>query len=319
MIRSAFLFCWLLCCFALQGYAQKFEQITTPAGYQYPADDSLVVVSWNVEHFVNQYDNPYIKNDREDKPNLEDFEKRKALLAQALQTLNPDIVVLQEFEHIQLLKEIADTYLKDQGYRFYASDESPDWYMNVVLMSKVPLGVLYSYGHLFTAVPGTLNKEGLPETQNNVNTRMWTVEVQARPGFAFYLTGLHLKAGREDRDKAMRQGQIQFLSAQFNRFLKEDKKTKMLICGDLNATPDSDELRYWFSPPAKMPQFVDPLAGTAVFSHPSEAPERRIDHILPNIALSKYLLSTEVVLPLPSESMQAISDHLPVRAVFLVK
>ena len=67
--------------------------------------------------------------------------------------------------------------------------------MNVVIMSKVPLGTFYSYGSLYTPVPGIKNKEGYEEAQINLNTRLWSIDVLPNANYDFNLTGVHLKAG----------------------------------------------------------------------------------------------------------------------------
>ncbi len=297
------------------GTAQKHYGAALPSDYQPSSRDTLTLVTWNVEHFIDQFDNPYIRNQREDKADSAKVWQRAEKFATVLRALNADVVVLQEFESQPLIESIAKRYLEDMGYVFFAAVPSPDWYMNVVFMSKVPLGTVHGYGAVYTPVEGSLDREGRPETQKNINTRMVSVEVLPRPDYSLIIHGLHLKAGRNERDEAMRKGQINFLLGQCVRFQREDRRVRQAVMGDLNCIQGSKEFESLLAGKKKV-KFIDPFEGKSVFSHPSENPQRQLDHILPNKQLHKALIKTEVFQhPLCTD----ISDHLPVRAFFLIK
>jgi endonuclease/exonuclease/phosphatase family metal-dependent hydrolase len=174
----------------------------------------------------------------------------------------------------------------------------------------------------FTPVNGQSDRDGnSPEIQNLVNNRMWSVDVLVNPGFSFMLTGVHLKAGRSDRDIAMRKGQIEFLKGQFERFTKEYKKTPIMVLGDFNCTPESDEFGLLMSG-KKNQRLIDPIADPMVFSHPADNPRWRIDHILVNKEMEKLLVpgSVKVLGDLfEKESMRKASDHLPLIAEISIK
>ena len=296
----------------------KQSGVVLPAGYEPFAKDTLSVLSWNVEHFVDGNDNPYINASREDDPDSL-MGNREQLLTKALQKADADIVVLQEFENVAYLNHLADSLLPEMNYRFFADAESYNWYMNVVVMSRVPLGTVYSYGAVHTPVLDYVNENGEVETQNYINTRMWSADVFVNNSYDFVLTGLHLKAGRGERNEGMRLGQIKFLKGQFNRFLNENPATNLLVVGDLNSTPDSREIQTLLEG-ENGAAFVDPLAGTSTYSHPSDSPFWRIDHILPNKNMAEELVpeSVQVKQLLPEEEQQKVSDHLPLMAKFIV-
>lgn len=307
-----------LLCFISCTQIARFQGNSLPVGYTFPTKDTLSVLTWNVEHFVDDFDNPYINNPMENKP--KDVNKRIDLLSEMLKKINADVVVLEEFEGRALAMKIAKEKLAGMGYRFFGGTESPDWYMNVVIMSKLPLGVGYSYGSIYTPVVDFKDSLGRIETQNNINTRMISAEVRVKENFSFILTGVHLKAGRAKRDSAMRVGQLKLLQAQAKRFLAEDKNTNLLIVGDFNATPESGEFQFLLKGDKQTP-FIDPLAGTKIFSHPAEKPFWRIDHIVPNKNMQKYLVpnGVKVAEGLEMKTLQEISDHLPVVAKFVIK
>lgn len=304
---------------AVEGGEVFRKGIVTPHWHENGVGDTLKVLSWNVEHFIDAHDNPYTRNDREDSG--EKMEGRVDLLVKALRKANADIVVLQEFEHVQFLQQIANDSLKDMGYAFFADHESIGWYMNVVVMSRVPLGIVYGYGSVTTPVAYSDAETGEEkyQTQNRLNTRLWSVDVLVNDHYSFLLTGVHLKAGRGPRNEAMRMGQIQFLKGQFERFLKENKNRNMLIVGDFNATPDSEEFQFMLDGGSPV-QFIDNLPDS-VFTHPADNPRWRIDHILPNKNMQPELVpnSLQVKYFFDAETQNKLADHLPMVAKFLVK
>ena len=97
--------------------AQELKRagITAPVGFNY-YPDTLSILSWNVEHFVDGFDNPYTDNNRENNPS-DQMGNKEELLA-AIKKVNPDIVVLQEFESSEYIRAIAKRHFPDLGYQF---------------------------------------------------------------------------------------------------------------------------------------------------------------------------------------------------------
>ena len=287
------------------------EAQVIPSGFNYSNQNTFKVLSWNVEHFVDEYDDPYIDASRENEPELSMTEK-VSYLAEALIQENADVVVLQEFESSKFLRKIAEDHLQDMGYEFFASAPSDNWYMNVVVMSKLPLGVLYSYGNVTTPVVDYKDKNGLIETQNNLNTRMWSLEIFPAENYNFILTGLHLKAGRGERNESMRLGQIQFLKHQFKRFMAMNSSQNLLIAGDLNSTLKSIEIESLKQGENEALTFYDPLPEN-VMTHSVENPSRRLDYVLFNGNMKKEFVKGSAQVPelLTADKMKVLSDHLP--------
>ncbi|RED93217.1 endonuclease/exonuclease/phosphatase family protein [Marinoscillum furvescens] len=287
-----------------------------PADYQYPDTPTFSLLSWNVEHFLDPYDDPYIDNQRENNP-PENMQLRRALLIEALRKADADVVLLQEFESAKYLKQLADDSLSGMGYTFFADIPSHGWYMNVVLMSRFPLGEISGYGNVTTPLPDYLDEEGKKETQSHINTRMWTIEVFPAAAYHFLLTGVHLKAGRGPRNIAMRKGQINYLVSQWNEALAANPSANMIMAGDLNATPDSEELSLLQTNKQLIAPFTDPI-DTAVYSHPADEPRRRLDYLLVNENMLPEMQpeSVQVTHFFSADTMRMISDHLPVMGVF---
>ena len=286
--------------------------IVVPADFTYPRDSTFSILSWNVEHFVDLYDDPYIDNERENTP-PKNMPLRRHLLMEALRKANADVVVLQEFESAKYLKQLATDSLPDMQYQFFADVPSHGWYMNVVVMSRFPMGIISGYGNATTPLPGYLTKEGNSETQNHINTRMWSIDVFPAEDYSFLLTGVHLKAGRGERNSAMRKGQLNLLTATFNRMLDENHDKNMIVAGDLNATPNSKELSLLLSNERLKNRFID-VIDTTVYSHPADHPDRRLDYLLVNQNMYSEAVpnAIQVARYFSSDTMRIISDHLPV-------
>jgi endonuclease/exonuclease/phosphatase family metal-dependent hydrolase len=196
--------------------------------------------------------------------------------------------------------------------------------MNVVLMSRVPLGTVRSYASIETPVVGQTDSTGAPVTQRLTNNRLWIADVIARPSYVFSLTGLHMKAGRGARNEGWRIGQVRLLRREMNRLLRANPDANLLVAGDLNMLPGSPEydLLLGTAPGAEGPlRLVDPLRPEADFTHPADDPARRLDYLLPNVHMRPELVpgSVQIRSPLPPALQREASDHLPVVATFLTR
>ena len=102
------------------------------------------------------------------------------------------------------------------------------------------------------------------------------------------------------------------LRNQFSKFMELDQDQNLLVVGDFNATPESWEFQSFLGDSTDL-RFIDPLAGTGIYSHPADSAFWRIDHIIPN----EYMLpevvpnSVQVFTPFSPDSMDFIADHLP--------
>ncbi len=290
--------------------------MVVPAGHVQDTDDTIRILTWNLEHFVDDHDDPYVDSRRENDPSPADRRRRESF-AQAMREMNPDVACFQEVESAAYIKSLADGMFPELGYRYVASSESTGWYQNTVVLSRLPLGVQYVYGSVTTPVKGSLDREGRPETQNHINTRMSCVDVFHDSGYSFVLCTVHLKAGTSERDHAMRLGQIDFLRGQFDRMLAERNDLNIVVAGDFNSAPEYGEFGFLLTPWRRV-DFDDPLDGSGIRTHPSDDPQRRIDHIIPNDRMMPELIPGSVRVPLLSDPgiLPATSDHLPLLADF---
>ena len=248
--------------------------------YAYPAGDTVRVATFNVEHFVDEHDSPYIRNGREDAPDLTALRQRHALFAEVLRALDADVVSLQEVEGEGLIRSLVDSLVPEMGYRFVASADDADWYMNVVVLSRLPLGPLTTFADAVTPIPGSTDDEGRPEATDIVNHRLLTVEVYARPDYSFTLAATHLKAGPGDRNEAWRSASAALLHAWLGqRHGHLAPEANVFLAGDLNSLPGSSSFASLLNADGALGpvRFSDPLADTGQFSHPADDPQRRLD------------------------------------------
>jgi endonuclease/exonuclease/phosphatase family metal-dependent hydrolase len=282
-------------------------------GYDYPPGDTVRVATFNLEHFVDLYDDPYIDAERESAPDAEALRQRHRLFVDALRAMDADVVSLQEVEGEGEIRALLDSLAPDLGYRFVASADDADWYMNVVVISRLPLGPVTSFADAATPIPGFTADDGAPEATDLASHRMIAVDVYARPDYAFTLLAAHLKAGRGDRNEAWRTGQAALFHAWLGqRFGAAAPEANVLLAGDLNAipgTPSFDALLNASGDYGPV-RLSDPLPGAGAFTHPADDPQRRLDHVLPSAGAAPEVIGVEV--PLPIRAPARLSDHLPV-------
>lgn len=145
---------------------------------------------------------------------------------------------------------------------------------------------------------------------------MWTLQIFPSATYEFWLTGVHLKAGRGPRNEAMRSGQIHFLNEQFDRMIQLNSEANLMMAGDFNAFPNSSELKL-LTETQRSNYLLDPMDST-VWTHPSDVPARRLDYMLvnPNMAREMVVGSVGPAYFFSADTMRMISDHLPVMGQF---
>lgn len=284
--------------------------------YTYPPGDTVRIATFNLEHFVDGFDDPYVSASRESEIDPAAVAAKHRLFADALRALDADVLSLQEVEGEGLIRALVDSLVPDLGYRFVASADDADWYQNVVVLSRLPLGPLTTFADAVSPLPGQFAANGRPDATDLINHRLFVVDVYARPDYAFTLVAAHLKAGRSERDEAWRTGQADLLHAWLDRrFGAGASGANVFVAGDLNAIPGSPSLEALLNEDGTRGpvRFADPLAGTGAASHPADAPTRRLDHVFPSAGAQPEVVagSARVAIPI-APSPERLSDHLPV-------
>ncbi len=245
-------------------------------------------------------------NTKEDTPEAKSDAVLK-FLAEAIHRANPDVIAFQEVEGDRAMKLFLDAYLPDHEYKYFASVPAKEWYQNVAVASRFPIGPFVSFREV-----DMLNDQ-TGEVRNNINNRLLGVEIRVSPDYTFTLYDLHLKAGGEAADNVWRMKQIDIITRDIDARMKANPQENVVVLGDLNYTPNDPEYPYFLTSGATA--LTDPFAGLGLPpTHPSSGPRRAIDHVFFNAPmLREYVpLSASVASPLALDEMSAIADHLPV-------
>jgi endonuclease/exonuclease/phosphatase family metal-dependent hydrolase len=268
------------------------------------------IVSWNLEHFVDPYDDPYVDNEREDGSALKPAEQL-ADLAEAIRLIDADVLALQEVESDRAVKLFLDSHVQGHTYKYYACVPATEWYQNVVIASSLPIGTIFSLREReMTSTTGS--------TRSDINNRLAGAEILGPGDSRFLLANVHLKAGGGADNQEWRTLQVGLVKEFFAQQDLTAAGLPMLLVGDLNMAPANPEFATLAAEPVPL---TSPFAEwNFPPTHPSEAPTRSIDHIFMNDDMAAFYVpdSAAVALPITADRLSKISDHLPVVATFAI-
>jgi len=270
----------------------------------------IKVLCWNVEHFTDPFDDPYTTADQDDKGSNKN-DRQLRLMAQAIKAANADVIAFQEIEGDRAAKFFLDNYLPGHEYKYFASVPSLQWYQNVAVVSKLPLGPMVSFREV------EIYNEVLDRKENKYNSRLFAVEVKANDDYKFLLTNLHLKSGSDPEDPIWRKKQIAVIKDYLDTVTTADPQANILVVGDMNFTPESEE--YTAMTTSGGTKLIDPFAGRMLFTHSSRNPTRQIDFAFFSQGMApEYVAdSAAVAIPIPHAELAMVSDHLPVVISFI--
>ncbi|MBI1290744.1 hypothetical protein GC173_05815 [bacterium] len=282
------------------------NQYVVPDGAPVP----IKVMSWNLEHFVDPFDDPYVKNEKEDTPEVKPSEVLQSL-AYSIKEINPDVMILEEVESDRAVRLFLDSFLPGHDYKYYAGVEAMDWYQNVVIVSRLPIGRIVSLRER-EITSATQNR-----TRNDINNRLLGAEILGPGRSRFFVAGLHLKAGRPDADVEWRKLQAGIVQEMLAHESAAEPGLPILVAGDMNMLPKSEE--YVALTEGGSIKLQSPFEKWGFpFTHTADAPERTFDYIFHNSAMEAFYAaeSASVPTPLSPQDMRKISDHLPVVATY---
>ncbi len=268
--------------------------------------DPVTLLSWNLEHFTDPFDDPYISTERDDNGSGKSNKQLK-LLAEAIEQSDADILLLQEVESDRAIRFFLDEYLPDHSFKYSAAVESTTWYQNTAILSKYPIGTIFSLREV------ELYNPVIDRTENKYNSRLLFAEVKLNDDYTVLLGNMHLKAGRDPEDPVWRETQI----IEIKNFLKGYQKMKpdsnILIGGDMNFLYNSPE---YFLMKTEAPELMDATASFDgyLYTHASDSPSRQLDYFFYDKTLKNEVIADSAQVPtlLSLEQLAEISDHLPV-------
>lgn len=289
------------------------------------------VVTYNVENFFDDVDDPALSGRYEDAHSTKPAAQVEALAA-TIRRLDADIVALQEVESESVVREFRDTHLAGLGYEFLASvDAGDERGIEQAVLSRHPITEVKNWPRLEL---GGVHPEKWGNQENfnagkplrfHRSPLMVKVEVsresegEERGTYELTLFVVHLKSGREGdywrRAEAAKTVELAAAVA------ADDPDANIIILGDFNATYNDAPLRLF-----RDAGFVDAfdVGRTPGPEYTTHASGRRIDFILLGPAVTgEFIEGTRFVLGTPSRPEGAdwrttpappgyVSDHYPV-------
>jgi endonuclease/exonuclease/phosphatase family metal-dependent hydrolase len=267
----------------------------------------LRVATFNVWNLLDAHDDPYSSDERTAaKP-----PRQQRQLAEALRTLDADVVALQEVESSGVLRAFLTDYLPDLGYDEHALVEGNDPRgIDVALVSRWPLGRVTSHA--------ALRWEDKRGHDGRFTRDLLCVEVLPEAGTPFEVWGVHLRSNGEDPQAAqlVRTAEARAVRHLLEQRLQREPRARILLAGDFNEPLDGPALRVLLDPDRPR------LACLGLDIRPAE----RVTYTRPNYrSMIDFLLASPAMAEdyCPGSCrIQASppggngSDHLPVVAEF---
>lgn len=274
------------------------------------AAGTIRIATFNVENLFDNSDDPYTNDDSAEpkpRPKLEQ-------LAASIRTLQADVLALQEVESRGYLERFVEVFLADQGYRHIVQFEGNDIRgIDVALLSKLAIGKVVSHRHL--------SFQGADGKPQRFSRDVLTVEIQPTTGRPFEVWVLHLKSNSDGRQYAepVRLAEAAEVRRLLNERLSTVPQPRIVVCGDLNDTPESETVKSLTGEGAAALQSAwQEIPTTEQISYHREPYRSLIDFIFWSPALAGDFVpkSYRVIAQTTGEPG---SDHFPVVAEFEIR
>lgn len=296
---------------AAAGDPQSFIRFGAPRPIAKP-DGALRVAVYNVENLFDDFDDPSLSGDNEDKDNLKPDAHCKAV-AEAIRAIDADIVGLTEIESKQALEWFLAKYLPDSPYKHIESiDAGDDRGIEQAVISKYPVVEAKNWPRLplggmqpekwgnsanrDAGKPLTFHRSPLCVT---IEVPTKTEDPAAKP-YVLTMFVVHQKSGGPGG--YWREKEATKTVELIKEIQSSDPNRNIIVMGDMNARPEEKPIKIYTDPAqggmidvfAPVRKRRDPLYVT----HESG---RAIDFILLNPAAEKELIpETRFILGTPA-------------------
>ncbi len=279
-----------------------------------PTHDRLTVATYNVQNMLDAFDDPYLLDEElGPKPRA-----KIQQIARVLRRIDADVIALQEIENEGLLRQVANNFLNDMGYRYVVVQPTNSRYgLNLGLMSRRP--VLSIASHRMWDLPLPDQRQSRRFARDLLRVRIQATDHKTLDVFVAHFKSRH-DSRRDPRSSRWRLAEAT-AAHQITKVAMADQPGNVwaLLLGDLNAVPGSPTLTCLLQPwPNGQPMWIDVHAGLpdrrrVTYLH---RPHRStIDYIFasPSLAKRVVLRSARV---LTEAAMLTGSDHAPVVVTF---
>ncbi len=295
----------------------ELPETTTPvpANGEVLAGGVLRVATYNVLNLFDGHDDPYHADESTPTKPRAELEH----LARSIQSLDADVLALQEVESRGYLKRFVQALLPEMGYQNIVHFEGNDLRgIDVCLLSRVPIGPVRSHRHLrFTGPDGV---------ERSFSRDLLAVTILPPGGESFEMWLVHLKSNSGGREYAepIRLAEVGQVRRLLDEALAADPKARILLLGDFNDTWSSKTLQTLVG---SGPKALWSVASELVENGSNEnGPDTynkgefhsMIDYILCTPAMAGVYVkgSCRIV---PGSTSSTGSDHNPVTASFKMK
>ncbi len=271
------------------------------AGGQKPTKP-LTIANWNVHNFVNDIADSGIANEWKDYK----WDEHRANVGKVLKSLDADIVVLQEVEHMKVLEELNELELDGVYEHLALIDANDPRGIDNGVMSKLPLLKEVSHkDESFTKV-GTQG----PSYKYSRDCLEVHIEHNGRP---IVLLGVHYKA-KENDDPDKRLAEAQHTRAIADAITAKNPQTGVIILGDFNDTPGSVPYNWTIGePPNQYGNAPDQIPAKDRWTFDYKGALELVDQQMANPLMYGMLNAASVSIPHTPEVEEA-SDHAPILA-----
>ncbi len=277
-------------------------------------DGQLTIATYNIENAFDVFDDPYTKDEGTDVKQRWEFEA----IAQALRTIDADVVGFQEIENEAVLQAMVQEYLPGMGYDFVTVPmTNSDRGIKLGLISRLPIVSVTSYRWQTLRHPDDEQVRGFARD-------LFHAQLEAPEGQIVHVFVVHLKSksSREGDPQSVkwRSSEAMRIRQIIGEMVAQNPGELAVLMGDFNSKPDE---------PASSALLTPAPDGSAVLSdshasipmadrttYPSERfPNSVIDYILTSPAMTARLVPDSAIIFNDPELTKG-SDHLPVVAKF---
>lgn len=266
------------------------------------------VAAYNTENFFDVFDNPYTDDESADPK----FHPEVEQLAQAIRTMDADVVGLVEVENIYVLQAMVQELLPDMGYDYIDVDQTNSGRgIQLGVISRLPILRTASYKHRQFEVPGYDQPLRMSRDVYQV-----TLDVDESQPLDVFL--VHLKSKRDGpgdpQSLRRRTAEATLLRSIIETQLDTKPNAWIAALGDFNDTPDSEPIQRLLADDLLVDTHTH-LPDKQRITYLHEPYRSTIDYILASPALSRRLVKDQTNI-VRDESLLGGSDHAPVFATF---
>lgn len=268
------------------------------------------VVNWNVQNLFNDVrDSPEIAAADEMILTAAEYQTKLADVSKVLESLSPDIAVLQEVENQPVIADLA-TALNDYPHLHITQGNDPRG-IDIALLSRHPVERVVSHKQEFFQSSAT--------GQTYVFARDVLEAHLIINGRHLVVLGIHLKSGTDAESQDKRLAEAERLREIVDQLQVEDQSSMIVVLGDFNGVPGSAPLTALMgAPPSALASVTADLPPADRYSVTfGGVPQLFDDQLVDADALA--LLDPGSVSIEHGPTVDAASDHDPVAATYRVK